>query len=361
MSQTPLLPWSPARGSRPQGGPHRVAVLALPGVVAFELATPSRIFGSTQEMHEEPMYDVRTCTVDGGPVQTGSDFRVQVDHGPELLAEVDTVIVPASRVVDTICQQGRLPEDVAAALALVRPGTRMVSICTGAFVLAAAGLLDGRPATTHWRYSEPFRRLFPQVKLNLDVLFTDDGDVLTSGGVAAGVDLSLHILRRDHGARVANRAARHCIVPPWREGGQAQYVELPVPDPGDQGTAPARAWALKRLAEPLALQELAARAGMSVRTFTRRFREETGLSPVQWMIRQRVYRARDLLETTDLTVDRIARETGFGTAASMRKHLQEVLGVAPSSYRKTFRTAVVDPVGADAQPRGGSVQAAVVS
>jgi transcriptional regulator GlxA family with amidase domain len=340
MPQPAQTPWLPRRDG--PGTPHRVAVLALRGVVAFELATPSRIFGSAQEVHEPPLYDIRTCTVDGGPVQTGSDYRVCVDHGPELLAEADTVVVPASRETGTIFTHGRQSADVAAALARVRPGTRMVSICTGAFVLAAAGLLDGRPATTHWRYSDQFRRLFPQVKLDPDVLFTDDGDVLTSGGVAAGVDLCLHILRRDHGARVANRAARHCLVPPWREGGQAQFVDLPVPDPGDQGTAPARAWALQRLGEPLSLSELAARAGMSVRTFTRRFREETGLSPVQWMVRQRSYRARELLESTDLTVDRIAAEAGFGTAASMRRHLQETLGVAPSSYRKTFRTSIVD-------------------
>ena len=350
-------PWPARRADAPRSGPHRVAVLALDGVVAFELATPSRILGSAQEEGEQPLYDIRTCTVDGGPVQTSSDFRICVDHGPELLAGADTVIIPASREGRLIIAGGRQPAGVAAALALVRPGTRMVSICTGAFVLAAAGLLDGRPATTHWRYSEQFRRLFPQVKLDSDVLFTDDGDVLTSGGVASGVDLCLHILRRDHGTGAANLAARTCIVPPWREGGQAQFVDLPVPDPGGEGTAPARAWALERLREPLALRELAARAGMSVRTFTRRFREETGLSPVQWMIRQRCYRARDLLERTDLTVDRIAAEVGFGTAASMRKHLQENLGVAPSSYRKTFRTAVVDAP-SDDQPRSGQVATA---
>ena len=352
----PVWPLRPA--GVPHSGPHRVAVLALDGVVAFELATPSRILGSAQDDGEPPLYDIRTCTVDGGPVQTSSDFRICVDHGPELLAGADTVIIPASRDGRTIIARGQQPAEVAAALALVRPGTRMVSICTGAFVLAAAGLLDGRPATTHWRYSEQFRRLFPQVKLDPDVLFTDDGDVLTSGGVASGVDLCLHILRRDHGTRAANRAARYCIVPPWREGGQAQFVELPVPDPGGQGTAPARAWALERLGEPLALREWAARAGMSVRTFTRRFREETGLSPVQWIIRQRSYFARELLEQTDLTVDRIATEAGFGTAASMRKHLQETLGVAPSSYRKTFRTATVDPA-SESHPRSG--QAATVS
>jgi transcriptional regulator GlxA family with amidase domain len=323
----------------PPAPPHRVAVLALHGVIAFELATPSRILESAQAPGGPALYEVRTCTLDGAPVQSSSDFRIAVDHGPELLAEADTVVIPASRELGPILSEGRLSDELAAALALIRPGTRLVSICTGAFVLAAAGLLDGRPATTHWRFTEHFRALFPAVRLDPDVLFVDDGDVLTSGGVAAGVDLCMHIVRRDHGSGVANRVARHCIVPPWREGGQAQYIDLPVPDPADDGTAPARAWALQRLGDPLSLRELAGHAGMSVRTFTRRFRDETGLSPGQWLIRQRAHQARRLLESSDLTVDRIAREVGFGTAASMRQHLRDTLGVAPSAYRRTFRAA----------------------
>ncbi|WP_370077280.1 GlxA family transcriptional regulator [Streptacidiphilus sp. MAP12-16] len=317
--------------------PHRVAILALPGVVAFELSTPARIFDSAHLPGDAPLYQVNTCTLDGGPVRTSCDFSITVDHGTELLAAADTVVIPASFELGPIFTEGRLPDELAAALALVRPGARLVSICTGAFVLAAAGVLDGRPATTHWRYTEQFRRLFPSVRIDPDVLFVDDGDVLTSAGVAAGVDLCLHIVRRDHGAGVANRVARRCVVPPWREGGQAQYIDLPVPDPGDEGTAGARAWALERIGEPLALRDLAEQAGMSVRTFTRRFRDETGLSPGQWLIRQRAHQARQLLEGSDLTVDRIAREVGFGTAASMRQHLREALGVAPSAYRRTFR------------------------
>jgi transcriptional regulator GlxA family with amidase domain len=319
--------------------PHRVAVLALPGVVAFELATPSRILDSAHVPGDSPLYDVRTCTLDGGPVSTGSDFRISVDHGPELLGTADTVVIPASFTLGPVFTEGRLPDELAEALALVRPGTRLVSICTGAFVLAAAGLLDGRTATTHWRYTDRFRQLFPQVRLDPDVLFVDDGDVLTSGGVAAGVDLCMHIVRRDHGWGVANRVARRCIVPPRREGGQAQYVDLPVPETGTDGTAPTRVWALQRLGEPLTLRDLAEHAGLSVRTFTRHFRDETGLSPGQWLIRQRAHQAQQLLEASDLTVDRIAREVGFGTAASMRQHLRDTLGVAPSTYRRTFRTA----------------------
>ncbi|MCG6499579.1 GlxA family transcriptional regulator [Kitasatospora sp. A2-31] len=319
---------------------HKVAVLALNGVIAFELGIPARIFESARDSAGVPLYQVATCTLDGRPVDTSTDFRIAVDHGPELLEWADTVVVPASKDPGPMQADARLTPELGAALARIRPGTRLVSICTGSFVLAAAGLLDGRPATTHWRYTERFAALFPAVRLDPDVLFTDDGDVLTSGGVAAGVDLCLHIVRRDHGSAVANTVARHCLVPPWREGGQKQYVELPRPsaEPGS-GTAAVRAWALEHLAEPLSLRQLADRAGMSVRTFTRRFRDETGASPGQWLTVQRTERARQLLESTDLTVDQVARESGFGTAASLRLQLRGRLDVAPSAYRRTFRTA----------------------
>ncbi|WP_395294753.1 GlxA family transcriptional regulator [Kitasatospora hibisci] len=318
---------------------HKVAVLALDGVIAFELGIPARIFESARDSAGVPHYQVATCTLDGRPVDTSTDFRIAVDHGPELLEWADTVVVPASKDPGPMQVDARLTPELGAALARIRPGTRLVSICTGSFVLAAAGLLDGRPATTHWRYTERFAALFPAVRLDPDVLFTDDGDVLTSGGVAAGVDLCLHIVRRDHGSAVANTVARHCLVPPWREGGQKQYVELPRPsaEPGS-GTAAVRAWALEHLAEPLSLRQLADWAGMSVRTFTRRFREETGASPGQWLTVQRTERARQLLERTDLTIDQVARESGFGTAASLRLQLRGRLDVAPSAYRRTFRT-----------------------
>ncbi|MEY9872257.1 transcriptional regulator GlxA family with amidase domain [Streptacidiphilus sp. MAP12-33] len=328
-----MTPSSSAATTRP----HEVAVLALDGVVAFELATPSRIFESAHEPGTPPRYRVRTCSIDGGPVRTGSDFGIVVDHGPELLAEADTVVVPASFELGPVFTEGRLTPELDRALGLVRPGTRMVSICTGSFVLAAAGLLDGRRGTTHWRYTEQFRRLFPRVLLDPDVLFTDDGEVLTSGGVAAGVDLCLHIVRRDHGSAVAHYVARRCVVAPWREGGQAQYVDVAVPEPGTSGTAPARAYALAHLAENLTLGLLAERCGMSVRTFTRRFREETGQSPVQWLLVQRVQAARRLLEQGGPTVDRVAHEVGFGSAASLRQHMHSVLGVSPTAYRRTFR------------------------
>ncbi|MFE2940284.1 GlxA family transcriptional regulator [Streptomyces sp. NPDC059255] len=317
---------------------HRVAVLALPGVIPFELGIPQRIFGRARSAAKEPLYEVVTCTVGApGPVSTDADFSILVEHGPEALATADTVVVPASYELGPVHTDGVLTEELAAALAHVRPGTRMVSICTGGYVLAAAGLLDGRPATTHWSSAAHFQRLFPRVAVDPDVLFIDDGDILTSAGVAAGIDLCLHIVRRDHGTAVAGEVARRTVVPPHRDGGQAQYIRRPVPEPQAATTTAARAWALTRLHEPIQLRDMAERESMSVRTFTRRFREEAGVSPGQWLVRQRVERARHLLESTDLSVDQVARDCGFGTAQSMRQHLQAALGVPPTVYRRTFR------------------------
>ncbi|MCI3931361.1 GlxA family transcriptional regulator [Streptomyces sp. AN091965] len=320
--------------------PHRVAVLVMDGVIPFELGIPQRIFGRARDAEGRRLYEVVTCSVrPPGPVRTDADFAVLVEHGPEALAAADTVVVPASHELGPVYEEGRLTDDLAAAFARVRPGTRMVSICTGGYVLAAAGLLDGRPATTHWAHAVHFQRLFPRIEVDADVLFIDDGDVLTSAGVAAGLDLCLHVVRRDHGSAVANEVARSTVVPPHRDGGQAQYVQRPVPEPRLATTTTARAWALGRLHEPLQLRDLAEQEAMSVRTFTRRFREEVGVSPGQWLTRQRVERARHLLESTALSVDRVARECGFGTAQSMRQHLQSVLGVTPTAYRRTFRGA----------------------
>jgi transcriptional regulator GlxA family with amidase domain len=310
--------------------PHRVAVLALDGVYPFELGMPSRIFGAT-----EGLYEVSTCTVDGRPVRTAADFAIAVEHGPEVLATADTVVIASFAACELT--SGQLPEPVAAALSRIRPGTRLVSICTGAFVLAAAGLLDGRPATTHWLLAERFRRLFPKVALDPDVLFVDDGDILTSAGAASGIDVCLHLVRSDHGSEVANRVARRCVVPPWREGGQAQYIEAPVPRTPRDGTAATRQWALEHLHEPLTLADLAQHARMSLRTFARRFTDEVGVSPGRWLVQQRVARARHLLEASDLPVDEIAGQVGFATGTSLRQHLHAAIGVAPLAYRRTFR------------------------
>lgn len=317
---------------------HRVVVLALDGVIPFELGIPQRIFGRARNSAGDRLYDVVTCSArPPGPVRTDADYAILVEHGPEALAEADTLVVSASYELGPVYEEGRLTDELAAALAHLRPGARLVSICTGSYVLAAAGWLDGRPATTHWSSADHFQRLFPRIKVDADVLFIDDGDVLTSAGVAAGLDLCLHLVRRDHGTGVANEVARRTVVPPHRDGGQAQYIQRPIPEPQLATTTMARAWALGRLHEPIQLRDMAEQEAMSVRTFTRRFREEVGVSPGQWLTRQRVERARHLLESSDLSVDQVARDAGFGTAQSMRQHLQAALGVTPTAYRRTFR------------------------
>jgi transcriptional regulator GlxA family with amidase domain len=303
----------------------------------LELGLVHQVFRAARSTGGEPLYEVVTCAVAVGDVRTDADFSIQVSHGPEALKRADTVVVPGTHEYDETETEGRLGAPLAAAFDRIRPGTRMASICTGAFVLAAAGLLDGRRATTHWMSAEHFRTLFPDVDLDPDVLYTDDGNVLTSAGEASGIDLCLHMIRRDHGAAVANDVARRTVVPPHRDGGQAQFIPRPVPEPGLASTSRARSWAMERLDRPLTLRELAAQEAMSVRTFTRRFREEVGLTPVQWLTQQRIERARQLLEETDLSIDHVAADSGFGTAASLRQHLRTAIGVSPRAYRNTFR------------------------
>jgi len=321
---------------------HDVAVLALPHVMAYELGLAHRFLGGATDDDSRPLYRVRTCTLDGGPVRTSAGYTVLPDHDATILRNADTVVIPG--LTDgSIFRTGRFdPREQAA---LDSTCGRLVSLCTGAFALAAAGRLDGRPATTHWLHAERFRRLFPAVHLDPDVLYVDDGDVLTSAGNAAGIDLLLHLLRRDHDTNVANRVARRNVVAPWRDGGQSQFAE-PGPHPAHDsadcadGTGPTRAWAMGHLAEPLTLARLAAHARMSERTFSRRFRTETGQSPLRWLAAQRVERARRLLEVTDLPVERIATDCGFGTAVSLRQHLHAAIGVAPLRYRRSYRGEV---------------------
>jgi transcriptional regulator GlxA family with amidase domain len=324
-------PKADVREDRAMSSPpaHRVAVLALPGVFPFELGIPSRVLGSARDGRGRRLYDIVTCSSDGGDVATNEDFAVRVGHGLAALAEADTVVIPPADAPP--------PPAAIAALRRLRPGMRLASICTGADVLAEAGLLDGRPATTHWGHADTFRARYPAVRLDPGVLYVDDGDVLSSAGAASGIDMCLHLVRRDHGVAVANRAARACVVPPHRDGGQAQYIDQPVPAPDGASTAATRAWALARLDAPLTLAALAAHAAMSVRTFTRRFRHEVGLSPNRWLTQQRIALARRLLETTDLPVERVAERAGLGTAASLRLHMADAVGVSPTAYRRTFR------------------------
>ncbi|MFF1710744.1 GlxA family transcriptional regulator [Streptomyces sp. NPDC058268] len=320
------------RGERP----HRVAVLVRDGVLPMELGLVHQLFGNARSPAGGRLYELTTCALTPGMIRTDADFPVHAEHGPEAVAAADTVIIPASHEEDESLGPGALPPALADVLRSAA-GARIASICTGAFALAAAGLLDGRRATTHWLSADLFARTFPAVTVDPDVLYVDEGAVLTSAGEAAGIDLCLHLIRRDHGAAVAADVARRNVVPPHREGGQAQYIRRPVAEPRLTSTGRAREWARTRLAEPLTLAEMAERESMSVRTFSRRFREETGLTPMQWLTQRRVDRARELLEETDHTVDRIAAEAGFGTGASLRQHFQAGVGVSPGAYRMTFR------------------------
>jgi transcriptional regulator GlxA family with amidase domain len=315
---------------------HRVVVLLLEPVIGYDAVIPPQVFGEAEAPDGAPLYDVAMASLDGGSVRSSLGYAITPHGDASLLATADTVVVPGTKIPGPRFE-GTIPDVLAAALASIRPGARLVSICTGAFVLGSAGLLDGRPATTHWKYAGELARLYPAVELDEAVLFTDDGDVLTSAGLSAGVDLCLHLIRRDHGTEVANRVARHLVVPPWRDGGQAQFIERQVPERPEQSTAAARTWALERLDERLRVPDLARAAGMSVRTFTRRFRAETGESPTAWLIRQRVHHAQRLLESTDLPVDLVADRAGLGSAASLRAHLRAQAGVSPTAYRRTFR------------------------
>jgi len=315
---------------------HRVIVLLLEPVIGFDAVIPSQVLGSARRPDGTPLYQVELASVDGRPVRSEWGYQLTPQVDASALATADTLIVPGTQLPGPRWH-GTLPAEVRRALDRLRPGSRLVSICTGAFVLAAAGLLDDRPATTHWEYAEPFRRLYPAVKLDENLLFVDDGDVLTSAGLAAGVDLCLHLIRRDHGSAVANQVARHCVVPPWRDGGQAQFIEHPVPISDASSTTATRDWALRHLPERLDVPAMARHAQLSVRTFNRRFRAETGLAPGAWLLEQRLNRARQLLETTDLPVDEVAARAGLGSGASLRQHMRAAVGVPPSDYRRTFR------------------------
>ncbi len=325
---------------------HRVTVLALDGVIPFDLGIPARVFGAARGAGGAPLYEVTTCSLTGGAVRTSADYSIVVDRDAGALSTADSVVIATQQPRGRLYDEGVPDEPLAVALAAIPETTRILSICTGSYVLAAAGLLDGRPATTHWRRAEHFQRLFPRVRVDPKVLFVDDGRMLTSAGVAAGIDLCLHVIRRDHGSEIANAAARICVVSPWRQGGQAQFIERPMPEVANATTAPTREWALAHLREPLTLVNLARHGQMSVRTFTRRFRAEVGMSPNRWIVQQRVEHARLLLETSALPVESIAYEAGFGSATALRQHLRAGLGVSPTTYRQTFRAREQDAAGA---------------
>lgn len=313
--------------------PHRIAVVAFDRISPFHLSVPSLVFESRPDLGL-PVFELRVCAADPGPLRTDAGFALHVEHGLEALDGADTVIVPSWRdaaepAPASLCQALRRAHGA---------GAQVVGLCLGTFVLADAGLLDGRPATTHWAALTHFARRHPRVRLQPDVLYVDDGDVLTSAGTVAGIDCCLHLLRQRHGAEVANRIARRLVVAPHRQGGQAQYIEQPVPATRrDAVLGPTLDWMLERLDRPHRLDALAAHAHMSRRSFTRHFRQVTGTTVVQWLAHQRLARAQQLLETTDLALERIAADSGFGNAGALRQQFVRLRGVPPSAYRRGFR------------------------
>jgi transcriptional regulator GlxA family with amidase domain len=288
---------------------------------------PAQVFGHRRE---RARYDVVVCGTSAGAVPTSTGFSLLADAGPEAIARADTVIVPGVSPTE-----GPFPAPVLEAIAGFEG--RVVSICTGAFVLAAAGVLDGLRATTHWRDAPDLAARYPAVDVDAGVLYVDTGRVLTSAGVAAGIDLCLHIMRLDHGAEAANAVARRMVVPPHRDGGQAQFVDRPLPDADVGGLEATRAWALERLADPLTVRAMARHAFVSERTFLRRFHAETGTSPLRWLHAQRVAEARRLLEATDLPIEDVAGRCGLGTAANLRRHFHRATRTTPTAYRRAFR------------------------
>ena len=310
-----------------------VVVLAYDGLCTFEFGCTYEIFGLPRPELDRPWYRFEVCAAEPGPLRAAGALAVQAPYDPDLIEQADTVIVPGWRSPDA-----PVPDALLDALARVpeRDG-RLVSICSGVFVLAAAGVLDGRRATTHWRYTEALARRYPRIDVDPDVLYIDEGPVLTSAGSAAGLDLCLHIVRRDHGTAVANNVARRLVLAPHRDGGQRQFVETPVTSRVEtKRLAALLDWLPAHIDENLTVGDLARQAGMSLRTFQRRIRESTGTAPGDWLIRQRVAHARHLAETTDLTIEQIATRSGFRAVETLRHHFRRLVGTTPTAYRQAF-------------------------
>jgi transcriptional regulator GlxA family with amidase domain len=313
---------------------HTVAVIAFEGISPFHLSVPCMVFGDDLARLGVPRYELLICGEQAGLIPTMSGFNIDVPHGLAALERADTVIVPAWRDPEERPSEALLQ----ALRAAHARGARVVGLCLGAFVLAEAGLLDGRAASTHWVWSADFARKYPKVKLDRKVLYVDDGDILTSAGTAAAIDCCLHLLRTDHGADVANRVARRMVVAPHRDGGQAQYIEQPLPRAGSGDPLDGvLEWAQAHLDQPLCLDKLAERAAMSRRNFTRRFKARTGATVAQWLLNHRLSAAQRLLETSDHAIDRIAESAGFGSTVSLRQQFTAAFSLSPAAYRKQFR------------------------
>ncbi|MEU1883213.1 helix-turn-helix domain-containing protein [Streptosporangium sp. NPDC020072] len=313
---------------------HTVSAVAFDGMAPFELGCVVEIFGIPRPELDVPWYELTVCAETPADLRVVGGFTMRAGHGLDVAAAADTVIVPA--VADV---RGEVSAELVRALRTAHErGARIVSICSGAFALAAAGLLDGREATTHWRYADLLRERFPLVRVNPDVLYVDGGDVLTSAGSAAGLDLLLHLVRTDHGPGVANSVARRLVVPPHREGGQAQFVQAPVaPAEGDDAVAVAMAWALGHLAEPITVAGMAGAARMSQRTFLRHFARQTGTSPLRWVISQRIAASLEPLESGSASIEEVAAAVGFDSAVTFRHHFARTMRTSPSAYRRAFR------------------------
>ncbi|MBB1255131.1 helix-turn-helix domain-containing protein [Streptomyces alkaliterrae] len=319
---------------------QNVAAVVTQGVKAFELGVAAEVFGTDRSDQGLPVYDFAVVAAEPPPLRTHAGFTIDTPHGLDRLAAADLVIIPAA---EDHSRRTEYPAELLAGLrAAVERGARVLSVCSGVFVLGEAGLLDGRHCSCHWRDVAELARRFPRAHLEPDVLYVEDGPVVTSAGTAAGIDACLHIVRAEQGSRVANGIARRMVVPPHREGGQAQYVEHPLPPERGGAVGDVLRWMTEHLAEEMTVEQLAARAHMSPRTFARRFQQETGGTPYRWLLGQRLLRARHLLEETDLTVDAVADRAGFGTAAALRHHFLRRLGTTPHAYRGTFRGATPD-------------------
>jgi len=308
---------------------HKVVALVVPDVIVFDLAIPAEIFGRAVERER---YAFTACTEHPGAVHSTSGFSLEIGSGLDAMEGADTVIVPGFSPRDDLS-----PVVIAALRRASGRGVRMASVCVGAFALAAAGLLDGRNATTHWEFADELAARFPAVRVTPEVLYVDEGSVLTSAGIAAGVDLCLYMVRRDYGALAASEVSRRMVAPVYRPGGQAQFMERPVPDDGF-GLAGTRAWAIQEMHRHLTVSELAGHAGYSTRTFARRFLAEVGATPLRWLTNQRLLEARRLLEATELPIEEVAWRCGLGTAANLRLHLARDASITPTAYRNTFRT-----------------------
>lgn len=312
-----------------------VAAIVIDQYAPFEFGVACEVFGYDRTEDGVPLIDFRVCGErPGEPLRSQVGAMLIPEHGLDAAEDVDLVVVPAAEIRD------EYPPAVLETLRRAHDrGATLLSVCSGAFVLGAAGLLDGRRCTTHWRKARELRERFPTIRLDPDVLFVDDDDIVSSAGTAAGIDACLHIVRRELGSVVANVIARRMVVPPQRDGGQRQYVELPVPECTADSLAPLLSWMLANLTTEHTVADLARRARMSERTFARRFVAETGTTPAKWLIMQRVLHARQLLEDTQLSVEKVAEESGFGSAALLRHHFNKIIGVPPKNYRRTFGAA----------------------